>query len=342
MKKLLGLLLLLPLSAFASDKVLNLYAWTGEIPDTIVRQFEKETGIKVNFATYENNEIMYAKLRASKNAGYDVVMPSSYFVDRMRKQNMLAPLDKSKIPNWQHLNPQFLNPVYDPGARYAVPYIWGATGIFVNKKYYDPNSITSWNDLWDKRFYNSLLALDDTREMFSMALIKQGFSANDSNVDHIKDAYQQLKALMPNIKVFSSDTVISIMVDEDASIGMSWNGDAVKAQRDNPNIVFVYPKEGFVVWVDNFAIPMNAPHKDAAYTFINFIQRPDIARSVVMEINYPTTNLTAQHLLPEKIRNNPAAYPSKEIMKRAQFQRDLNDDTLALYEKYWDELKMSG
>ena len=110
------LLLFLTLSANANDKVLNIYAWTGEVPDAIVHQFEKETGINVNLSTYENNEVMYAKLRAIKNPGYDLVMPSSYFVDRMRQQAMLEKLDKSKLTNWKNLNPSLLNAAYDPGS----------------------------------------------------------------------------------------------------------------------------------------------------------------------------------------------------------------------------------
>ena len=341
-KHLLFTLLIFPLCVFAHQKILNLYAWTGEIPDSLIRQFEKETGIKVNYTVYESNEIMYAKLRASKNAGYDLIMPSSYFADRMRKQGMLAKLDKTKIPNWKYINTNFLNPPYDPGSEYTSPYIWGVTGIFYNKKYYKPNEITKWTDLWDKRFNDKLMMFDDTREMFSIGLIVLGYSINDNNAAHIKQAYEKLKELIPNVKVFSTETVISIMVDEDANAGMSWNGDALKAMADNPDIKFVFPKDGFVIWVDNFAIPVNAPHKDTAHAFINFMQRPDIARGIVLETSYPTANYAGQQLLPPNIRYNPVAYPSKEVLRRGQYQMDLDDATLELYEKYWDKLKMGG
>lgn len=333
---------LLPMTCMAASNIVNVYAWTGEIPDTIVKQFEKETGIKVNFSTYENNEIMYTKLKATKYAGYDVVMPSSYFVDRMRKQNMLLKLDKTKLPNWQHLNPQFLNPSYDPGTQYSVPYIWGVTGIFANKNYVNPNSVTKWSDFYQPRFANQLMLLDDSREVFSMALLMLGYSANDTNPDHIKAAYLKLKELMPNIKVFSTETVISIIIDEDAYVGMAWNGDAFKAMQDNKNVRFIFPSDGFVIWVDNYSIPMNAPHKDAAYAFINFMTRPDIAKSAALVTNFATANLSAEKLLPKAIRNNPSIYPSDAVLKHGQFQTDLGDDTLALYEKYWEALKIGG
>lgn len=343
-KRLLSLLLTccLPLCAMADDKIVNVYAWTGEIPSQLVDQFEKETGITVNFATYGNNEIMYTKIKASKNSGYDVIMPSSYFVDRMYKQGMLEPLDKSKLPNFKHINPTLTNPTYDPNNQYSVPFIWGTTGIFVNRKYINPNSVTGWSSFWDARFANQLMLLDDSREVFSMALLTLGYSANDTNPDHIKAAFEKLKTLMSNVKVFSTETVVSIIIDEDATVGMAWNGDVYKASKDNPDVQYLYPKDGFVIWVDNFSIPKNAPHKDAAYAFINFMTRPDIAKSAALVTNFATANLTAEKALPAAVRNNPSIYPSDAILKHGQFQTDLGDEALTLYEKYWEALKIGG
>jgi spermidine/putrescine transport system substrate-binding protein len=336
------MLLFLPCFAVAEEKVLNIYAWANEIPDFVVHEFEKETGIKVHLATYESNEIMYSKLRTLKRQTYDLVQPSSYFVDRMRRQNMLTPLDKTKLPNWRYLNPEFLHPSYDPESKFSVPYVWGATGMFYNDQYFPKNSVPKWTDLWNEKYKDQLLLLDDTREVFSMALMSLGYSANDSDPEHIKKAFLKLKELMPNVKVFASDIVVAMIADEDATIGMAWNGDIFKAQLENPHIHFVYPEEGFTIWVDNFVIPKNAPHRDAAHRFINFTLRPDIAKEIVFAIRYGTANLAAQNALPEDIRKNPLIYPSHEVLRRGQFQRDLNEHTLELYEQYWDELKMSG
>lgn len=333
---------LLPYTVFAAEKIVNVYAWTGEIPEGIVRQFEHETGIKVNFSSYENNEIMYAKLRASKDAGYDVIMPSSYFADRMRKQHMLLKLDHEKLSHWKNINPVFLNPIYDPDSKYTTPYIVSITGMFVNKQFYSPKLITKWSDLWDKRFLNKIMLLDDTREVFSMALISLGYSANDSDPAHIYAAYLHLKALMKNVKVFSTETVVSIIIDEDVNVGMAWNGDMLKAMQENKDVAFIFPKDGYVITIDTFAIPVNAPHKEEAYAFINYMLRADVARDSALATGFPTTNLAGQRLLPAEIQHNPAAYPSKEVLKRGQYQTDLSDEALALYEKYWEELKMSG
>jgi spermidine/putrescine transport system substrate-binding protein len=339
---LLIILCLISTSIYAKQRIVNVYAWTSEIPESIVRQFEKETGIEVNFSTYENNEVMYAKLNAAKNIGYDVIMPSSYFVDRMQHQNILEKLDKTQIPNWKNLNPQFLHPAYDPNTDYSVPFIWGITGIFYNSEYFSGKSISKWSDLWDNRFHNQLMLLDDMREVFSMSLLSLGYTINDTDPDHIRAAFLHLQKLTQNIKVFSTETVTSIMIDEDATAGMGWNGDTFKAQQENSQVNFIFPQDGFVIWVDNLSIPKNAPHKKEAYAFINFLLRPDIAKAIALYTHFPITNLAGQQLLPKEIRNNPTIYPSPSVMKRGQFQTNLPDDILNLYEKYWEELKMSG
>jgi spermidine/putrescine transport system substrate-binding protein len=337
------LLLLLPLTAIADEKrIVNVYAWTGEIPNEVIQQFESETGIKVNFSEYENNEIMYAKLRATPHAGYDMVIPSSNIADRMRRQNMFEKLDKSQLPNFKYLNPAFLHTAFDPESNYCVPFLWGVTGIFINKAYHTRDSVNTWSDLWKPQFHNKLLVLDDMRDMFSVALITLGYSPNDSDPEHIKAAFIKLTALMDNIKVFSTDTVISIITDEDATLGMAWNGDAFKASQENNRIEFIYPKDGFLIWMDNLAIPKGAPHIKEAHAFINFLMRPEIAKAISLYTAYPTANLAGQKLLPARIRDNETIYPSKQTLKNGQYQLDLSSKTLALYEKYWEELKMSG
>lgn len=324
------------------DNVLNLYTWSGVIPDFIIQQFEKETGIKVNFSTYDSNETMYAKLKATKDAGYDVIEPSSYYIDRMRRQGMLTKIDKSQLSHFKNEDPEFLNQPYDPHNNFSIPFIWGVTGIFVNTGDYAPKGLTHWSDLWDKKYENQLMLLDDSREVFAIALLSLGYPINDSNPDHINQAYLKLKNLIPNIKVFKSDGVITILIDEDASIGMAWNGDLYKAKKENPKLEFIYPEEGFVIWVDNFAIPKDAPHLKNAYQFLNFMLRAEVAKTVSLNNDYPTPNLAAKKLLPPDIRNNPIVYPSHDILRRGQFQTDISDEAIELYERYWEKLKMEG
>ena len=346
MKLIIYYLVLLPLLfcmtsvANANEQVVNVYAWAGIFPDTVLRQFEKETGIKVNFSTYDNNEILYAKLRASPRQLYDVIEPSSYYIDRMRHQNMLEPLDKTQLSHWKNLNPEFLHSAYDLKSQYSTPFSWGITGIFLHTHYFAKTEVTQWSDFWKTEYVNKLMLLDDAREVFSMALLALGYSVNDTHPEHIKAAYNKLKKLMPNVKVFTSETAIPIMIDEDATIGMAWNGDVYKASLENSQLQFIFPQDGFVIWVDNLAIPKGAPHKENAHRFINFMLRTDIAKAITLYNNYATTNLSAQRLLPSEIKDNPVIYPPPALMHRGTIQMDVGDKALALYEKYWEALKM--
>lgn len=323
-----------------AECILNVYAWSGEIPDQIIRQFETETGVTVNFSTYENNEIMFAKLRSVKQNHYDIIMPSSYFIQRMKKYNLLQPLDLNKLPNRRHLSTVFQKPDYDRDGAYSVPFVFGITGIFVNQKQIR-TPITSWHDLWNPALKDKLMMLDDSREVFSMALLSLGYTASDTDPSHIKQAFLKLKQLMTNIKVFSTETIVSIMIDEDAQLGMTWNGDYLKASRENSNLQFIFPQEGYVMWVDNLAISKDAPHPDAAHAFINFLLRPDVAKIVALKTRFPITNESAKKLLPSEIQFNPVAYPDAKILKKAQFQIDPSEKTLELFERYWEELKIS-
>jgi len=326
--------------AFA-EKILNVYTWSGVIPEFAIRQFEKETGIKVNFSTYDSNEVMYAKLSAGKNPGYDIIEPSSYYIDRMRRQHMLEKLDKSKLPLFKNLNPDLLNKAYDPLSQYSMPFIWGITGIVANKEEIKTSTINRWSDLWDPKYADKVLLLDDSREVFSIALLTLGYSANDTNPEHIKEAYSKLRQLLPNVKLFNN-SVISLLIDEDITLGMAWNGDTFKARKENSKLTFIYPKDGFVIWVDNFAIPKDAPHLENAYKFLNFMLRPDIAAAIEMDTSFPTANKAAQRLLPAAVKHDPIIYPSPAILRRGIFQTDIGDEALALYEKYWERLKIGG
>lgn len=332
-------LLLLSTSLLASN-VVNVYAWGGEIPRQIIQSFEKKTGIKVNFSTYDSNETLYAKLRANQQSMYDVILPSAYFVERMRKKGMLSKLDPTKLSNKVNIEKPFTHNDYDNGNHYSVPLIWGATGIFYHQqKIKHPPS--SWRALWQMQGHEQMMLLDDSREVFAQALLSLHYSPNDNNPKHILKAYRALKRLSPHIKLFSNDGVQAIMIDEDALYGSAWNGDVFKAQAENPHIQFVYPTEGFVIWIDCLAIPINPPHPEQAYQFINYLLSAQASAQIALKEGHAITNHAGKQLLPEHIRNNPIIYPSTTILKRGYVQRDLDDETLALYNQYWQALKLS-
>lgn len=320
--------------------VVNVYVWGGEIPKQVIQQFETETGINVHFSTYDSNETMYAKLKASPESIYDVILPSAYFVERMRKQGMLHPLDHQQLPNRHNLDERFAHNDYDPDNQYSVPIVWGATGIFYNH-HEVATPPKNWKSLWNPRWRKQLMLLDDSREVFAMVLMSLGFSPNDTNPKHITNAYEHLLQLVPNIKLFASDSIQSILIDEDASLGLAWNGDAFKAHEENQDIGFIYPQEGFVIWVDCLAIPKNPPHLKEALQFINFILKAETSAQIALQEGHAITNAQGRALLPSAIKDNPMVYPSAEILKKGYFQHDVGEETLMLYDQYWTQLKLA-
>ncbi|MDQ8038905.1 MAG: spermidine/putrescine ABC transporter substrate-binding protein [Rickettsiella sp.] len=338
MRFILYFLCLFSLPVFAQENVVNVYNWSNYISNDVLKEFTKETGIKVNYTTYDSNETMYAKLKANPNSGYDIVVPSTYYVDRMIKQGMLQALDKTRLTNFKNLNPGLLNKPFDPDNHYSIPYFWSTTGIAVNTNYHVLSKLQNWSDLWSPEYRNQLLMLDDVREVFSIALLVLHYSPNDSNPEHIKQAYIKLKQLMPNIRLFNADGIKSLYIDEDLTLGMGWNGDIYQVTKENPAVQFVYPKEGFITAIDSMAIPTGATHLDNAYRFINFVLRPDIAEKISLETGYASPNQAAVKLMPKSILDNPTIYPSKEIFKRSIVQTDVGTAE-AIYLKYWDLLK---
>ncbi len=342
MRWLLVLFLLVTNMALAASNVVNVYNWGGYIPEKVLHEFTKQTGIKVNYTTYSSNAELYNKLKADPKAGYDVIVPSSYYVQRMAIEGMLHRLDKSKLSHFANLNPSLLNKAYDPHNHYSVPYLWGTTSILVNDKYYKPSSITSWNDLWQKRFHGQLLLINDVRDVFAMALRALGYSVNTRNPAQIRAAYLKLRALMPNLKLFTVAGEVPIYIDEDALVGMAQSGDAEEIIKANSHLHYIYPKGQAVIWIDCMVIPKYAPHLANAYRFINFILQAKIARQIALKLGYSTPNLAGYNLLPKAVQDNHTMYPSQATLRDGQVEGYLGSKALAIYFHYWELLKLSG
>jgi spermidine/putrescine transport system substrate-binding protein len=336
---LLGLLYLVSLPCLAASNVLNVYNWADFMPRSVIKKFEKRTGITVNYIEFDSNETLYAKLKANPKIGFDVIVPSSYYVERMSREHMLHKLDLSKLPNHQFLNPALLNKGFDPNNQYSLPFMWGTTGITLNDQYYQAKDFKYWSDLWKPAYKNQLLMLDDMREVFSIALIKLGYSINDKNPKHIKQAYLLLRKLLPNIKLFNSDAEINLYVDADIRLGMGWSGDVYLATLENSHIQFVLPKDHLAVWIDCVSIPEYAPHLSNAYKFINFINEPAIAAEIAESNGYSSPNLAAIKLLPQGMQTNKILNPSNKTLERSEVENDVGAAD-AVYEKYWQLLKL--
>ncbi|HBZ57158.1 MAG TPA: spermidine/putrescine ABC transporter substrate-binding protein PotD [Syntrophobacteraceae bacterium] len=339
MKRLLLALLFLASPVFAAeDNVVNVYNWTEYMPEEVLQKFTQETGIKVNYSTYDSNEVLYAKLK-TVGVGYDLVVPSTYFVNRMRVDGMLLKLDKARLPNFQYLDPKLLNKPYDPGNDYSIPYLWGTTGIAYNSKKIKPGEVRRYIDMWDPKYKGKVLLLDDMREVLGMGLKVLGYSINDTDEKHIRDAYEKLKELMPNVKVFNAESPKVLFLEEEVTVGLVWNGEAYKAGKENPDIKYVYPLEGASLWMDNLVIPAEAQNVDNAYALLEFLMRPEVARIISENLGYATPNKGAMALIPKEFRDNRMVFPGHDDLKNSEFQIDVGEATY-IYERYWEMLKV--
>lgn len=343
MKKLaLAGLLALGLTGCSSDdpQVLNLYNWSEYMPQEVLTRFEEETGVKVVYTTYDSNEAMYARLKLlDDSAAYDLAVPSTYYVSKMRNEGLLLPIDRSKISGFDQLDSELTGLNIDPENQYSVPYLWGTTGIGVDTADIEGEPVTAWEDLWDERFKGRVNLTNDMREVFHMGLRVLGYSGNSTDPQQIEEAYEKLTELMPSVRTFNSDAPRMPFLEGEADVGMIWNGEAVMGKDSMEALEYVYPEEGVIAWLDSFVIPKNAKNSEAAHQFISFVLQPEIAALISEDIGYATPVLSARELLGDEVAGDRASYPTPEDMVNAEFQTDIGDEALQVYAKYWEKLK---
>ena len=322
----------------ADEKRLSIYNWAEYLPDSVLKDFTRETGIQIKYATYDSNEALHKTMQSHKGKGYDIVVSSSYMVAQFREEKLLQPIDHQKLKNLQNLSISLLNKPYDPGNTYSIPYLWGSTGIAVNSKLINPDEIQSWADLWKPQWRHQLLLLDDMREVFGMALRKNGLSINTQDPREIARAYDDLRQLLPNVKAWDGNSPRQFYLNDTVAIGMLWSGEAMMAQRVNPDIRYIYPKDGAGFWMDSFTIPVGAKHIDNAHVFIDYMLRPEVSKTIMEALGYSTPNGATRELLDENVRENPLLFPAVEVLDSGEFQKNLGD-SLAVYTNYWHLLR---
>ncbi len=340
MKRLVFVILCLALAsqALAASKELYVYNWSEYMPDSVLEDFTKETGIKVIMSTYDSNEALYAKIRMVEARGYDLIVPSTDYVARMRKEGLLQAIDKAKLSNFGNLDPKILNQAFDPDNTYSIPYMWGSTAIAVNTKDPAAASVTSFADLWKPELKGKILLPNDMRGVLAMGLKRLGHSLNETDPAKVGQACELLMPLMASVRVFDSDSPKQALLNNEVQAAVLWNGEAYIAAGENPDIRYVYPKEGYSLWVDNLCIPKNAANALNAHVFIDYLLRPEVAAFICQEMGYSSPNLAAKALLPEDVRTNAIVYPSAEEMALGEFETDLGEAVKA-YEECWMRLK---
>lgn len=325
-------------NAKATNKQVVVYNWSEYIPQEVLDNFTKDTGIKVIYSTFESNEAMYAKVKMLKGKSYDVIVPSGYYVDTLRKANLLQKIDHAKITNLNKLDPSLLDKEFDPENRYSIPYMWGAVGLAYNTKYIPKGSLTNWGQLLNPEYKGRIIMTDDLRDAFGLALLAKGRSSNTKKEADIKAAYNFLAKLKPSIRVFDVTATKQALITEEVWLGPIWNGDYLVAKEEKPELDFVFPKEGAILWTDNFVIPIGAKNVDNAHIFINYMLRPEVAAACIKEYQYSSPNLEAIKLLPKEMQNNTVLVPGPNELRNAEFTTGVGN-ALKIYEKYWEQLK---
>ncbi|MGX6445652.1 ABC transporter substrate-binding protein [Neobacillus sp. K501] len=324
---------------YSGGNTLTVYNWGDYIDTDLIDRFEKETGIKVIYETFDSNEAMMTKIQQG-GTNYDIAVPSEYMIDKMRKEKLLIPLDHSKLPNLQYIDERFMDLSFDPKNLYSVPYFWGTVGVVYNPEMLDGKKITSWNDLWDPSLKNEILLIDGAREVIGMGLNSLGYSLNDTNKEHLQAAKEHLDTLTPNVKAIVGDEIKMLLANQEASVGLVWSGDASEIMSENESLDYVVPKEGSNLWFDNMVIPKTAKNIDAAHQFINFMLDPEVAAQNTEYVGYSTPNKEALSYLPEEIVEDERFYPSPELTEKLEVYDNLGKKNLAYYNELFLQFKM--
>lgn len=342
MKRLAWALLALTLTACAGEekageKKLNIYIWTNYLPDGVLADFERRTGIDATVDTYDSNEIVLEKLQSGM-ADYDIVVPSDYMLRILVAEKLLLPLDRARLKGFGNLDPRFLDQESDPENRHSVPYLWGTTGLGYDKaKAGAP--LDSWNAVFDERFRGRILMLDDPREAFGVALKLMGRSINETDPAVLRQAAERLKAQKRLVRTYNSSDFANLLAAGDVDVSHGWNGELAEVvARDPQRFAYVVPREGSTLWIDSLALPAKARNVDEAYAFLDFVLEPEVAARIVNGVHYAGANRAALDRIAPEIRNDPAIYPPKEVLDRCELIKDLGETT-QLIDELWTEIK---
>ena len=322
---------------------LNLFVWTEYIPAEMIDCFEQVYDIKVNTSEFSSNEEMYAKLSAG-NTSYDLAQPTDQLVGLMIRQNVIEKLDASKLPVLANFSPASLNQPFDPDNEYTVPYQAGMDAIVVNTATVD-NVPAAFADLWKDEYAGRMVMVDDARAIIGATLLTLGYDPNTTDPAQLDEAKARLITLVPNVKIWDSDSPKTALIAGDADLGIVWTGEARLAKDELESIEFIYPSEGAISWQDNWSIPTGAPHPDAAYAWLNYINQPELFWMTMRDFPYVNPNQAslayAQASQPElyakymesSITNVPA-----DAVAAAHRIEDVGDATV-LYDRIWTEVK---
>ncbi|MBO5798355.1 MAG: spermidine/putrescine ABC transporter substrate-binding protein [Clostridia bacterium] len=348
---LLILALLLPFSLCACSPeeevgTLNVYNWGEYIDDEILdvnEAFYEETGIKVNYKTFDSNESMYT-LISTGAADYDVVFPSDYMVGRMIKEGLLAELNFDNIPNYQYIDERYRHLEYDPEGKYSVPYMWGTVGIFYNKKYVTEEEMkaSGWDILWSEKYKGKIYMFDNPRDAFAISQLSLGYSLNTTDPKELHASYEKLLKQKPVLQGYYMDQIYQKMLNEEGWLAPYYAGDAallMYGEDANENIGFYIPESGTNLFVDAACVLKNSKHKKEAEMYINFLCKTEVALANAEYVGYSTPHTEARAQLDPEISENPIYYPAQSVLDKSEVFLTLPEETNKLMSELWIKLK---
>ncbi|HEV2605807.1 MAG TPA: polyamine ABC transporter substrate-binding protein [Microvirga sp.] len=341
--------------ALAQERVVNVYNWSDYIDPKVLEDFTKETGIKVVYDTYDNNEIVETKLLAGKS-GYDIVVPSGPFLQRLIKANVFKKLDKAKLSNASNLWPDIMQrlAVYDPGNQYAVPYMWGTTGLGVNiqkvKQALGDVPLNTWDLLMKPEVSAKLkgcgiYVLDSPEDLFPGILNYLGLNPDSKKPEDLNRAGEALFKVRGNIQKYHSSEYINALANGDICLAVGYSGDVIQAKKraeeakNGVEVAYLVPREGALMWFDNLAIPADAKNVNEAHEFINYMMRPNVAAANSNFVAYASGNLAAKQAISPDILNNPGIYPDEATMKRLFTNTSYDERSQRTITRAWTRVK---
>ena len=322
----------------AGERRLNVYNWENYIAASTIPAFEREFRCSVRYATYGSAEELLAKV-FSGNSGWDVVFPSNSFVEPMRQLDLLLKLDHQRLPNLANLDARFKQPDWDPQLEYSVPYMHSATGILYAKSV--GRAPLAWADLWTDSYSRRVTMLDDPAEVFGACLKKIGASVNSLDEKQLKAARDWAVKQKPLLRAYLNEEVRDQVVAGDVLVAQMWAQVAQAAIDNAPRLAFSFPAEGFPLYADNCVILRESKHRDLAYSFLDYLLRPQVAARIAIEMRTATVNAAARTLLPPAQRDNAVLYPPPEVLARGEWFKALPAAAQRLRDRYWTEIKSS-
>ncbi|HEL1998291.1 TPA: ABC transporter substrate-binding protein [Streptococcus suis] len=320
-----------------TDKLV-IYNWGDYIDPELLAEFTAETGIQVDYQTFDSNESMYTKIKQGGTT-YDLTIPSEYMISKMTEENMLIKLDKSKIEGIENIDPRFMGLSFDKNNDYSIPYFWGTLGIVYNETMVE-NPPQEWEDLWSEEYRDNIMLIDGVREVMGFGLQSLGYSLNSNNPTEIEKAAEHLYNLTPNVKAIVADEIKGYMIQDAAAIAVSFSGEASEMLDGNENLRYVVPSKGSNLWFDNMVIPKTAKNIDGAYAFMSFMLRPENALRNAEYVGYSTPIPAAKAMLDEETQNDESFYPSEETMKKMEVYDNLGQEMLGMYNDLYLQFKM--